>query len=85
MKPIAVLNRDGYEYSRWLLQEKKRELWTVELKHRNNLTPANEYFSCRRSLLQAINELENLLRTGPKGIQEEPGGRRKGGRSNVNG
>lgn len=67
MKPVAVLlGCEEYEYPRLLLQEKRWELQALELKHRSNLMNTNEYLSCRRSILQGISELENLLLTEPK-------------------
>lgn len=53
---------DEYEYTRVLLRERKQELQALELRHRQKLTPPDEYASCRRSLLQGIHELETLLR-----------------------
>jgi len=54
-------NRDGYEYARSLLRDRRQELQVLALRHRQKLTPTNDYLSCRRSLLEAIRELETLL------------------------
>jgi len=55
-------DRSGYKYAKFLLQDKQLELRSLELKHSRKLIPSGDYYSCRRSLLQAINQLETLLR-----------------------
>ena len=52
-------DRDDYEYVRVLLEERKRALQVLELEQM--MTPLSDYLSCRRSLLQAIKQLEGLL------------------------
>jgi hypothetical protein len=58
---LKPTNRDGYSYVRFLLQEKQRELQILELRLRQKLILLEDYFSCRRSLLQGICQLETLL------------------------
>ena len=55
-------DRSGYKYAKFLLQDKQRELRYLDLKHSQMLIPSDDYHSCRRSLLQAISQLESLLR-----------------------
>jgi len=56
-------DRSGYEYARFLLQDKQRELRYLELRYSRTLISSEYYHSCRRSLLQAISQLESLLRS----------------------
>jgi hypothetical protein len=56
---------DGDEYSSSLLRERQRELLILERKHRDQQIQTTDYLSCRRSLLQAIGELANLVRRCP--------------------
>jgi hypothetical protein len=49
-----------HEYVRLLLKERKRELHSLERRYGRKVVLANDYLSCRRSLLQAIHELETL-------------------------
>lgn len=55
-------DRNGYNYARVLVQDKQRELQSLERRYSRTLIPPEDYHSCRRSLLQAINQLETLLR-----------------------
>jgi hypothetical protein len=55
-------DRNGYGYVRFLLQDKQLLLRTLELNYSRALIPSEDYDSCRRSLLQAISQLESLLR-----------------------
>jgi len=55
-------SNSGSEQTKLLLRERKRDLHSLEIKRGRVGTPATDYLSCRRSLLQAINELETLLR-----------------------
>jgi len=65
-------NREVYAYARLLLQKRRLELQAVALKHRRGRrTVQSDYLTCRRSLLQAINELETLLRTDPEGCHKK--------------
>jgi len=61
----TLQHKHDYDYPRSLLQAKRRELRAVELNYQNNLIPTIDYLSCRRSLCQAINELETLLQGAP--------------------
>ena len=58
-------NRAGLKYARSLLNERREELQTIELKHLRMPMSQTDYLSCRLSLLQGINELEALLRELP--------------------
>ena len=49
----------GLAYVRLLLEQRRQELWALE--QRTSGHPS-DYFSCRRSLEQAIDTLEVLLR-----------------------
>jgi len=74
MREQTKFQKWEYEYISLLLRERKQELQVVELRHRQTLTPTNDYLSCRRSLLHAIKELETLLRakgTEPRGESSE--------------
>ena len=53
--------RNGYGYVRFLLQDRQLLLRTLELNYSRALIPSADYDSCR-SLLQAISQLESLLR-----------------------
>lgn len=55
-------DRNGQSYVRFLLQDKQRELRSLELRYSRTLIPWEVFYSCRRSLLQAISQLESLLR-----------------------
>jgi hypothetical protein len=48
-----------------LLLERQQALNALEEKYRGMVSPPSDYLSCRRSLLQAINQLETVLRTDP--------------------
>ncbi len=62
------MNRGGYRYARLLLLERQQELQALDLKYRGLLVLPRDYLSCRRSLQQAIDQLETLLRTEPKAV-----------------
>ena len=53
-------------YAKRLLQERKEELRALEARHKCELVDLDDYSSCRRSLLHAINELEKMVATGPQ-------------------
>ena len=55
--------REAYRYAKALLLERRQELGDLEVKYRGVVPPPSDYLSCRRSLLQAINQLETLLGT----------------------
>ena len=63
---MKTLDRNGYDYARLLVRQKHRELRLLELRYRQLLIPSADYRSCRLSLLQAISQLESLLRDRPK-------------------
>jgi len=56
---------ESYSYAKLLLKEKHRELELLDQRHRRTQVQPDEYRSCQRSLLQAIEELETLLQTPP--------------------
>jgi hypothetical protein len=61
-KRAEFLNHnERYKYAKAQLRKRRRELNALELKPRLLILPS-ERRSCRRSLLQAIDELEILLR-----------------------
>jgi hypothetical protein len=72
MKHPAFPNRDAHEYARLLLSERKRELQALKQRHGEKLTTTNDYLSCRRSLLEAIVELQNIVTGGPSTIRFRP-------------
>jgi hypothetical protein len=53
---------DTCEYTRSLIQERRRELRMLEERYRQQLLRPSDYLSCSGSLLKAIDELEILLR-----------------------
>jgi hypothetical protein len=61
MKMIPEFPKCGerHDYARELWRERRRDLETLE-SERLDMTPS-DYQNCRRSLLQAIHELETLL------------------------
>jgi hypothetical protein len=71
------MNRGGYGYARLLLLERQQELRILDLKYRGMLPLPRNYLSCRRSLLQAIDQLETLLRTEPEAVSAIDGGKLK--------
>jgi hypothetical protein len=62
-------DRSGYRYAEFLLQDKRRELQILKLRHSRMVISSEDYHSCRRSLLDAISQLEALLRGD---IEREP-------------
>ena len=62
------MGRDAFGYARLLLLERQQKLQALDLKYRGMRPPPRDYLSCRRSLLQAIYQLETLLRTAPKAV-----------------
>ncbi len=62
LKQAESPDRQRYRYARFLLQDKQRELQTLEVRHRRELILPADYLSCRVSLLQAISQIETLLR-----------------------
>jgi hypothetical protein len=59
MKEHESPNRLDYTFVRLLLNERRRELQSLELNYRR--MPSCDFLSCRRSLQQGIKELEALL------------------------
>jgi hypothetical protein len=55
-------SEDASKYLRVLLRGKREDLRTIERLRRQQLNSVEEYLSCRRSLLQAIHELRDILR-----------------------
>lgn len=62
LKQAGTQCGDEYRYAEPLVQDRRRELKVLELKHRHQEISRDEYLSCRRALLQAISELETLTR-----------------------
>ena len=60
-------SREEYAYARTLLQERLSELRILEFRYQGMPAPPSDYVSCRRSLLQAIQELRILLQADPPG------------------
>ncbi len=60
-KQAQTSYKEAYDYAHSLLQDKQRELQSLELKHWQGLIDKDDYLSCQRSLLQAIGQLESLL------------------------
>ena len=60
------MSRDAYRYARLLLLERQQALQALELKYRGIVPPPGDYLSLRRSLMQAIKELEILLLADPE-------------------
>lgn len=56
----------GFAYARWLLEERRKKLRELEQPTHGH---AGSCFSCRRSLEQAISELEALLQTEDRSIK----------------
>jgi hypothetical protein len=71
------MDRGAYGYARLLLLDRQQELQDLDLKYRGMQPPPRDYLSCRRSLLQAINQLETLLRTDPEAVSAIDGGELK--------
>lgn len=59
------MSREGYKYAELLLLERQRDLVALKAKYRGQ---PSDYFSCRRSLLQAINQLETLLEANSEAV-----------------
>ena len=60
---IEFPDRRELAYVRVLLRERRHQLQRLESGHRRMSTVTGDYASCRRSLLQAIQELKSILRT----------------------
>jgi len=64
--------REGFRYARSILRDRQRDLRHLELKHRQKSILGDDYLSSRRSLLQAISQLEALLRRDPDNERRGP-------------
>ena len=62
------MHREAYGYAKLLLLERQQDLEALDLKYSGVALLSREYLSCRRSLLQAINQLERLLRSDPEAV-----------------
>ena len=61
--------RKGYRYAELLLLERQQQLKALDLKYGGTPPPlSSDYFSCRRPLLHAINQLETLLGADPEAV-----------------
>jgi len=76
-EPAEFPNRRAYEYVRSLLEERWRELRALEIRHQRMLGSSTDYLSCRRSLVQGIDELAAVLRMDPKARCQNGGQRPK--------
>jgi hypothetical protein len=56
------LEIDKYKYAKLLLAERVAALQALDVTFQQGRTMTSDYLSCRRSLLQAIGELETLIR-----------------------
>jgi len=61
MLKSELQSREGYEYVNVLLQDKQQELRDLEVKYERTLIGTEDYLTCRRSLLQAVAQLEELI------------------------
>lgn len=61
MKTETGDSRSGYEYVRTLIEERKRLLSDLRQGDFQGCTATDDYRSCRRSLEQALRDLEVLL------------------------
>lgn len=50
-----------YDYVTFLLRERKQQLQALEHAHQQESTLGNNYFTCRRSLVDGIGQLEPLF------------------------
>jgi len=57
---MKTANPTVHDYVRFLVEDKQRELQLLESRHRRGLIQPDDYRSCRRSLMQAIGQLEAL-------------------------
>jgi hypothetical protein len=64
MLKAEAQDRKASDYVQLLLQDRHRELQNLEVKHQQMLIHPDDYLSCRRSLLQAVAQLETLARGG---------------------
>ena len=62
------MHREAYGYAKLLLLERQQDLEALDLKYSGVALLSSDYLSCRRSLLQAINQLETLLRSDPEAV-----------------
>jgi len=68
MRPESPHCREGDGYAAMQLRERRLDLQALDSEgHLVEMAPS-DYRSCRRSLLQAIDELETLLRTHGDGL-----------------
>lgn len=70
MLTTETQDRKDYKYVHFLLQDKQRELQELEEKHQQLLISTEDYLSCRRSLLQAVGQLEALLGENDTGMMK---------------
>lgn len=67
-------NRERYMYAKRLLREREEELRALKERRECELIDFDDYSSCRRSLLRAINELEQIVATGGQVKIDSPPG-----------
>ena len=61
-----------YRYAELLLRDRQRELKALELKHRHQQIPYDDYLSCRRAFQRAISELRILVLNDPGPVAVNP-------------
>ena len=57
----AESTAEGHKYTSVLLRERAQELEVLEQRHQGGQLSHDEYRSCRRALLQAISEINNVV------------------------
>lgn len=62
MRSESLSCREDEGYAKQQLRERHQDLASLESEYESRGMSLSEYSSCRRSLLQAIDELEALLR-----------------------
>ncbi len=62
MRPQVSDYREDDGYASALLRERRRDLESLRSEYERKGITLSEYSSCQRALVQAIAELENLLR-----------------------
>ena len=60
MNQTSRQNRDVHEYTRSLMQENQDRLQELKVLYEQKQISETDYLSCRRSLLQAMSQLEQV-------------------------
>lgn len=56
-------NQSLYPYVKSLMEERQQTLQELEALHRQGLLAPGDFMTCRRALLRALEELQQLLRS----------------------